>query len=279
MKKHTFFIISVLMIFLLIFTTIAYAFPGQEFNPSHDVTVKYSVHVYSDGNNIYLPAGTVPSSLNSIIPGEIDQTVRGEYNNSDTVSSLIFGENTVRIIGDADYDGKLTARDARLILRYSAGFAEISESLRDALDFDGDGSINASDARTALKASAGLELPQLFREDISMVINFDETADCYAVASVLTELGYMRRILTTVDIDIEETADDNDVESVFKDLGLGEEYEKREHIRYYQLEVPLSRDVSDALTQFIINDKENELRYALANVGGIISIYNNAICF
>lgn len=54
--------------------------------------------------------------------------------------------------GDVDGDGKVTAADAREILRASVGLGEVSA---DAGDIDGDGNITAADAREALNKSVG----------------------------------------------------------------------------------------------------------------------------
>lgn len=59
------------------------------------------------------------------------------------------------ILGDADGDGKVTASDARLILRAAVGLEEVP---LEAGDFDGDGKITASDARAALRTSVGQEV-------------------------------------------------------------------------------------------------------------------------
>ncbi len=57
--------------------------------------------------------------------------------------------------GDVDGDGKVTAEDARLILRASVGLEEV---LLEAGDMDGDGKITASDARDVLRDSVGQEV-------------------------------------------------------------------------------------------------------------------------
>lgn len=54
------------------------------------------------------------------------------------------------IKGDADGDGKVTAADARLILRASVGLDDVDLERG---DIDGDGKITASDAREALRMS------------------------------------------------------------------------------------------------------------------------------
>lgn len=59
--------------------------------------------------------------------------------------------------GDVDGDGKVTAEDARKILRASAGLEQLTGQAADSADMDGDGKITAADARQALRKSAGLE--------------------------------------------------------------------------------------------------------------------------
>lgn len=55
------------------------------------------------------------------------------------------------LLGDVNGDGKVNARDARLLLRYIAGLTETGEILEAAADFNGDGRINARDARAMLQ--------------------------------------------------------------------------------------------------------------------------------
>ncbi len=61
--------------------------------------------------------------------------------------------------GDADGDGKVTAADARLILRAAVGLEEIKagSATYTACDLDSDGKLTAADARTALRIAVGLE--------------------------------------------------------------------------------------------------------------------------
>ena len=61
-------------------------------------------------------------------------------------------------LGDVNEDGKLTPKDARLILRFSAKLEEPeSPAVRLRADYNADGNITPSDARTVLRISAGLE--------------------------------------------------------------------------------------------------------------------------
>ena len=59
--------------------------------------------------------------------------------------------------GDIDNDGKITAIDARKVLRYSAGLETMSDGQLIAADVNGDGKANAIDARLILRCAANLE--------------------------------------------------------------------------------------------------------------------------
>lgn len=58
--------------------------------------------------------------------------------------------------GDMNGDGKVTASDARIILRHAARLENIEDALLPAADADGDGRISVSDARTVLRYAAKL---------------------------------------------------------------------------------------------------------------------------
>ena len=59
--------------------------------------------------------------------------------------------------GDANGDGRVNARDARLLLRYAAGLVGEEELDLAASDYNGDGRVNARDARAVLRYAAGLD--------------------------------------------------------------------------------------------------------------------------
>ncbi len=61
------------------------------------------------------------------------------------------------VLGDVNDDGRINARDARLLLRFIADLVEESELVVAAADFNGDGRINARDARDVLRHIAGLD--------------------------------------------------------------------------------------------------------------------------
>lgn len=61
------------------------------------------------------------------------------------------------VIGDADGDGKITAADARMILRRAARIIVFTLEQDERADVDKDGKVTANDARIVLRVSAGLE--------------------------------------------------------------------------------------------------------------------------
>ena len=63
----------------------------------------------------------------------------------------------VAVKGDVQCDGKVTAADARLALRVSAGLEKLSEPASIASDIDGDGKTTASDARKILRVASKLD--------------------------------------------------------------------------------------------------------------------------
>ncbi len=67
--------------------------------------------------------------------------------------------------GDSDSDDKITAADARTLLRYSVGLVNNNSLIfKDSIDINGDGEVTAEDARIALRVSVGLEETPELRE-------------------------------------------------------------------------------------------------------------------
>ncbi len=60
--------------------------------------------------------------------------------------------------GDVDGDGKISAADARLALRFSVNLDVPTDEQKLVADFDGNGSITAADARSILRLSVGLSV-------------------------------------------------------------------------------------------------------------------------
>lgn len=61
------------------------------------------------------------------------------------------------LFGDVNFDGNVTAADARLVLRAAAQLQLLTAAQLEVADVTGDGKVNANDARTVLRISAGLE--------------------------------------------------------------------------------------------------------------------------
>ena len=67
------------------------------------------------------------------------------------------GGQTAGTRGDADLDGKVLAKDARLVLRASARLEKLEGQAFINCDLDGNGKLLASEARLILRFSAKLE--------------------------------------------------------------------------------------------------------------------------
>lgn len=95
---------------------------------------------------------------------EVQIGIEGKEQQKCTVCGEIVDEKVIPalsdyLVGDANGDGKITASDARIVLRISAKLDKI-ESYNlpvEALDVTGDGKLTASDARKILRISAKLE--------------------------------------------------------------------------------------------------------------------------
>ncbi len=87
--------------------------------------------------------------------------------------------------GDVDGDGRVTAADARSILRYSVNLETPSETQRVIADLDKSGGISAADARLALRIAVGLEDIDeyiLTPAEINAVVTCRVTDDAYFIA-------------------------------------------------------------------------------------------------
>ena len=76
-----------------------------------------------------------------------------------TTCGAVFTEILPRLfaMGDVDFDGEITAADARMALRASVGLETLSAAALVSADVEKDGEITAGDARLLLRASVGLE--------------------------------------------------------------------------------------------------------------------------
>lgn len=107
---------------------------GKNLNPSDAMFT--AVEIY--GDSLYLTS----------------YTVKG--NNAGVVDKVAVKKGATAF-GDVDFDGNITASDARTILRASARIEILTSAQHAVADVDGDGSITAADARKVLRISAKLE--------------------------------------------------------------------------------------------------------------------------
>lgn len=107
--------------------------------------------IYNDGSRTAVDEYTVDSSLDTSKLGEYTVTVR--YKTYEAKYKVYV--NYSAIPGDANRDGRVTASDARLALRFAAGIDAWSEGI-DNCDVNSDGDIRADDARLILRFAADL---------------------------------------------------------------------------------------------------------------------------
>ena len=118
----------------------------------------------------YLAELKAPRKTNEELAQEV---IRGEWGNGEdrkirltaagydyaavqAIVSRIMAELRI-MLGDIDGDGRISAADARLVLRAAVGLEILTEDQLKAADFDKDGKITAADARLILRKSIGLE--------------------------------------------------------------------------------------------------------------------------
>lgn len=107
--------------------------------------------------------------------------------------------------GDIDSDGKISAGDARLVLRASVGLEDIAIELG---DIDNDGKISAGDARLVLRASVGLEdLNQYDVVDVKPEVKWENSKLGLKFATNDFDVYQGTEINTLVDISLFESID------------------------------------------------------------------------
>ncbi len=78
-----------------------------------------------------------------------------------TVAEIVFinekGDEITLTAGDIDMNGKITAADARLVLRHSSKLESLTAAQQKNADVNGDGRITSSDARLILRVASGID--------------------------------------------------------------------------------------------------------------------------
>lgn len=108
---------------------------GKNMNP--DIPMFSGIEIV--GDTLYLTSYTINTDNNKITK-------------VDSLSVKKSSEKT----GDVNFDGKITAGDARTVLRAAAHLELLSSAQQSVADVNGDGRINATDARIILRRSANL---------------------------------------------------------------------------------------------------------------------------
>lgn len=105
----------------------------------------------TNGDYVFVPSETHKADETTTRKTEIETQSKTNiviYPSNETMTS--------RKTGDVNDDGKITAADARLILRAAAGIQVLSGDAADAADVNGDSVITAKDARSVLRYAAGI---------------------------------------------------------------------------------------------------------------------------
>lgn len=86
-------------------------------------------------------------------------------------------------VGDIDGDGRVTASDARLALRYCVGLEDISPDRLSYANCDGNDTISAADARLILRTSVGISQPS----ERAYKISIPDDEDCQSAGQYIYE--------------------------------------------------------------------------------------------
>lgn len=116
----------------------------------------------SDKKFIYVKPEKISGVTASEFKSEIESDITLSIADSDVVVNGLkfkFGVNeyTVIVIGDTSPDGKITAKDARAVLRIAARLDSPDPVTKEAADIDSDGKISSREARSILRFAARLQ--------------------------------------------------------------------------------------------------------------------------
>lgn len=105
------------------------------------------------GNGYYI-SGTETVKISGEGTYRTVVSVKNSYGSGSASATFTFSKTSS--LADVNNDGKITATDARLALRFSAGLQKYDYSQKTRADINGDGTVTASDARIILRISAKL---------------------------------------------------------------------------------------------------------------------------
>ncbi len=115
-----------------------------------------------DKKFIYVTPEKTSGVTASELKAEIESNVKFSISDDSAVVngySFKFGVNeyTVIVIGDTSPDGKITARDARAILRISARLDKPDDIIKESADINRDSKVTSKEARSVLRFAARLQ--------------------------------------------------------------------------------------------------------------------------
>ena len=125
---------------------------------------EYCFDVFKDGELYEEGSFTQYKEIFFTADEDGDYSVAVTVRDSDGREAQFKTEETVSIksktdilMGDVNFDGKITVSDARTTLRGASGLIRLSDEAKLAADINGDGKVTASDARKILRKAAHLE--------------------------------------------------------------------------------------------------------------------------
>ena len=111
---------------------------------------------------IYVKPEKISGVTASEFKSEIESNITLSVSDSDVVVNglkfkLGVNEYTVIVMGDTSPDGKITAKDARAVLRIAARLDSPDSVTKEAADIDSDGKVSSKEARSILRFAAKLQ--------------------------------------------------------------------------------------------------------------------------
>ncbi|MEE3450018.1 MAG: bacterial Ig-like domain-containing protein, partial [Acutalibacteraceae bacterium] len=111
--------------------------------------------IYEDGTKYYIGEKYTVTGFDSTTAGI--QVITVEYEGVTIQFTVEVVPNTTILLGDVNCDGKITARDALIVLRYSIGLIkDITDDIFTAMDVDRNGKATAADALLIQRYAVGL---------------------------------------------------------------------------------------------------------------------------
>ena len=128
---------------------------GAAVQPDGSLTVTFAIPAGYSTNVVlyYMDANGRLEQLQAVVDAD-ERTITVELTHFSTYILADLDTAPDALIGDLNGDGRITVRDARLLLQFLADLVEIDESLA---DFNGDGRVTARDVRAILQYIANLD--------------------------------------------------------------------------------------------------------------------------